>query len=332
MEFSCSDKRWLLPDELGDLDADTEFAMGLHVPGTFHKVLDIEACLLQPSLGNRILSDARTWMKESGLPAYGLKSHEGFWRFLMLRHSAALDQWMVNIITSSENRALLEPMAARLMEAYPNVVSVVNNVTSRKAGVATGEYEINLAGASVLRDRIGAYEFEISAGSFFQTNTRGAEILYDTVKTFAGLTGREKVLDLYCGTGTIGIYLSDGASEVVGMEIVESSVKDAENNARLNGVTNCRFMGGDIKAGLPQAPFRPDVLVIDPPRVGMHPEVLAQVLAMEAERIVYVSCNPATLARDLVSMQETYHVAAVQPVDMFPHTFHIETVVRLEKK
>jgi 23S rRNA (uracil1939-C5)-methyltransferase len=308
------------------------FAIGLHVPGTFHKVLDIETCLLQPDLGNRILSDVRDYIKASGVPAYGLKSHEGFWRFLMLRHSSAHDRWLVNIITSEENRTLLQPLADRLMADHANIVSVVNNVTARKAGIAVGEYEIHLVGEPVLRDRIGRFEFEISANSFFQTNTKGAALLYDTARSFAGLTGGERVLDLYCGTGTIGIYLSDNAREVLGMELVDSALADAENNCRINGVSNCRFVGGDIKDALAHVDARPDVMVIDPPRVGMHKDVLKQVMAMAPERIVYVSCNPTTLARDLAVMREGYAIGAVQPVDMFPHTHHIETVVRLEKK
>jgi 23S rRNA (uracil1939-C5)-methyltransferase len=332
MEFSCSDRRWLLPEELGDGITDMGFALGLHVPGTFHKVLDIETCLLQPDLGNQILSDVRHYMTASGAPAYGLKSHEGFWRFLMLRHSSVFDKWLVNIITSDENRPLLMPLADRLMEKYSNIASIVNNVSSRKAGIAVGEYEVHLAGEHVLRDKIGRFEFEISANSFFQTNTRGATLLYDTVKDYAGLTGGERVLDLYCGTGTIGIYLSDNAREVLGMELVDSALSDAENNCRINGVSNCRFVGGDIKDALAHAAFRPDVLIIDPPRVGMHKDVLKQVMDMAPDKIVYVSCNPSTLARDLSVMQEDYSIGAVQPVDMFPHTWHIEAVVRLVKR
>jgi 23S rRNA (uracil1939-C5)-methyltransferase len=332
MEFSCSDRRWLLPEELGDETVSMGFAIGLHVPGTFHKVLDIETCLLQPDLGDRILSDVREYIKASGVPAYGLKSHEGFWRFLMLRHSSANDQWLVNIITAEDDRPLLQPLADRLMADHPGVVSVVNNVTARKAGIAVGEHEVHLAGEPVLRDRIGRYEFEISANSFFQTNTKGATLLYDTVRSFAGLTGGESVLDLYCGTGTIGIYLSENAGEVLGMELVDSALADAENNCRINNVSNCRFVGGDIKDALSHVDSRPDVMVIDPPRVGMHKDVLKQVMEMAPERIVYVSCNPATLARDLSVMQDRYAIGTVQPVDMFPHTYHIETVVCLDRK
>jgi len=332
MEFSCSDRRWLLPDEMDRGDIDKGFALGLHVPGTFYKVLDIKTCLLQPEHGNHILEEVRTFIKNADAPVYGLRSHTGFWRFVMLRHSVAYDQWMVNIITASEDLEAVQPLAARLMERNPNIVSVVNNITTRKAGVAIGEYEILLAGKSCIRDKIGAFEFEISANSFFQTNSRGAESLYETVKEYAGLTGEETVLDLYCGTGTIAIYLAAFAKEVIGLEIVASAITDAENNCRINRVSNCRFILGDIRESLAQVAIKPDVIIIDPPRAGMHNEVIKQVLGLEPDRIVYVSCNPATMARDLGLLKEEFDVLEVQPVDMFPHTHHIEAVARLKKK
>ena len=332
MEFSCSDMRWLMPEELADENVKKGFGIGLHVPGTFNKVLDIEACHIMPELGNTILAEVRRYIKDSGVPVYGLKSHEGFWRFLMLRHSAHYDQWMVNIITASEDRKTVQPLADLLMEKFPQVVSVVNNITARKAGIAVGEYEILLGGEPVIRDRLGDCEFDISANSFFQTNTEGAEMLYAKVREYAELTGEESILDLYSGTGTIPIWLSGSAKEVVGIEIVESAVADAAKNCQRNGVTNCRFILGDIKETLPKLDVKPDVMIIDPPRVGMHKDVVKQVLAIGAERIVYVSCNPATLARDLEMMKDDYKVMEVQPVDMFPHTYHIEAVARLVRR
>lgn len=331
MEFSCSDRRWLMPHEMGS-DADISFALGLHVPGTFHKVLDTRACLLQPDAGNHILDAVRTFMRASDRPVYGLRSHEGFWRFLMLRHSAALDQWMVNIVTASEDRAAVMPLADMIIERFPEVVSVVNNITARRSGVAIGEREIQLAGKPVLTDRIGGFAFDISANSFFQTNTRGAQKLYETVGRYAALRGHERVMDLYCGTGTIAICLASQAGEVIGLELVESAVGDARKNCRLNGIDNCRFILGDIKDTLESIDAAPDLLVIDPPRAGMHKDVVKQVLKLGSEKIVYVSCNPATLARDILALKDAYDVEEVQPVDMFPHTFHIESVARLIKK
>ncbi|MFW6081350.1 MAG: 23S rRNA (uracil(1939)-C(5))-methyltransferase RlmD [Desulfosalsimonas sp.] len=332
MEFSFSDRRWLLPEELGRPDIAADFALGLHVPGTFDKILDIDACLLQPEKGNRILNDARDFIKTSGFPPYGLRSHEGFWRFLMLRHSVAEDRWLVNAVTSSQDDQVLKSLAGYLTAVHDDIAGVVNNVTARKAAVAAGEYEVPVAGRTVLIERLGGFEFEVSANSFFQTNTRQAEKLYDTVGHYAGLAGGETVVDLYTGTGTIPVWLSKDAGEVIGLELVEAAVADAEKNCRKNGIENCRFIAGDIRKSIAGIEKKPDVMVIDPPRAGMHKDVAKAVAEMAPEKIVYVSCNPATLARDLAMLTEKYRLAEVQPVDMFPHTFHIEAVARLVKR
>jgi 23S rRNA (uracil1939-C5)-methyltransferase len=325
MEFSCATRRWVLPQEMEREDIQRDMAIGLHVPGSFDKVMDIEACLLQPARGNDLLQELRAFIQASELPVYNLRTHEGFWRFLVIRHSAALDQWLVNLVTAFENQSHLMHLARRLQEKFANVAGVVNNITARKSGVAVGEKEILLTGQASLVDRVGPFEFELSANSFFQTNSQGASVLYDTVRRFAGLTGQESVLDLYCGTGTIAIYLASMAKQV------GSAVQDAQNNCRRNNIDNCRFVQGDIREMLPRANLSPDLLVIDPPRVGMHPDVVKQVLALEPPTMVYVSCNPSTLARDLALLKERYTVEEVQPVDMFPHTFHIEAVARLRR-
>jgi len=330
MEFSCSDRRWLMPDEMGMENPDLDFALGLHVPGTFHKVLDTKKCLLQPALGNNILDDVRTYIKESNVPVYGLRSHIGFWRFVMLRHSAAYDQWMVNIVTAEESSKIVKPLSDLLTARYPEIVSVINNINTRKAGIAVGEYEILLAGSPFIKEKIALFEFKISANSFFQTNTSGAEILYEKVKEYAGLSGKESVVDLYSGAGTIAIFLADSAKEFTGIEISKSAVQDAEANCLYNGISNCRFILGDIKDCLEHIK-KPDVMIIDPPRTGMHKNVVKQILDMAPAKIIYVSCNPATMARDLGMMKDNYKVLEVQPVDMFPHTYHIESVARLER-
>jgi 23S rRNA (uracil1939-C5)-methyltransferase len=332
MEFSCTDRRWLMPEEMGREDVARGFALGLHVPGTFDKVLDIEACLLMPPRGNAILGRVRDAIRTSGLPPYGLRSHRGFWRFVMLRHSLAEDRWLVNIVTAEENRDAVQPLADRLMGDVDRVAGVVNNVTDRPAAIAVGQFERTLAGSPVLKDRIGPWEFQISANSFFQTNSRGAARLYETVRRYAGLDGTQSVLDLYSGTGTIPIFLSPSARQIVGIEIVAAAVADARRNCRRNGVTNCRFVEGDIRGVIAGLDMNPDVVIVDPPRAGMHADVVARLVALAPLRIVYVSCNPATLARDLGLLSDAYRVAEVQPVDMFPHTFHIEAVARLERK
>jgi 23S rRNA (uracil1939-C5)-methyltransferase len=332
MEFSCAERRWLLPEEMGLEQVDAGIALGLHVPGTFYKVLDIDHCLLQPGLGNQILSDVRKYIKASPLPVYGLRSHEGFWRFLVLRHSVANDSWMVNIVTATENRAQVQPIADRLMEKYGQVVSVMNNITARKAAVAIGESEICLSGSPIIKERIGEFDYELSANSFFQTNTLGTYQLYRTVAKYAELTGVEKLVDLYCGAGAIAIYLSKMAKEIIGLEISESAVGDAKRNCQNNRIDNCRFVSGDIRKMLPELNLYADVMVIDPPRAGMHRDVVSRVLELAPNRIVYVSCNPATMARDFALLKDNYNILEVQPVDMFPHTYHIESVAKLTKK
>jgi 23S rRNA (uracil1939-C5)-methyltransferase len=332
MEFTCSDRRWLLAEELGKEGEDKSFAVGLHVPGTFDKVLDTRVCLLMPELGNPLLEEVREFIRNSQVPVYGLRSHQGYWRFVMLRHSVAFDRWMVNIVTAEDRPEVLQPLAEALQLRHPEVVSVVNNITSRKAGIAVGEKERLLLGSSVIQEQIGGLTFEISANSFFQTNSRGAATLYNVAADFAGLTGVEQVLDLYCGTGTIAMWLSKAAAQVTGIEMVGSAVADAERNCKRNGIDNCRFIRGDIREVLTGYEERPEVVIIDPPRVGMHKDVVDRLLTLLPERIVYVSCNPATLARDLGLLAEAYRTLEVQPVDLFPHTFHIEAVARLQRR
>lgn len=332
MEFSCSDRRWVLPSELDREDLDRTFALGLHVPGTFSKVMDIEACLLHPAMGNDILDTIRQYIRQSDLLPYGLQSHQGHWRFVMLRNSVFYGHWMVNIVTASDSTQALAPLADQLMEQYPDIVSVVNNITARKSGVALGESELLIKGQPYLKEKIDRFEFLISANSFFQTNTRGARILYEKAREFAELQGDETVLDLYSGTGTIAIYISPWVKQVIGIELGESSINDANRNCRTNNVSNCHFIIGDVREKLPLIKERPEVVVIDPPRAGMHKDVVGAILNIAPDRIVYVSCNPASLARDAEILSQDYELIEVQPVDMFPHTFHIEAVAKLIRK
>lgn len=332
MEFSCSSKRWLMPWELENEDIKKGFGIGLHVPGTFDQVIDIHQCEIMPSLGNQILGHVRQFIQNSDLPAYHLRTHEGFWRFLMLRHSVAFDTWMVNIVTTSEQIEVVSDLAGHLAVKYPQIESIVNNITDSKSGVSVGKQEICLHGQDHIIEKLGKFSFKISPNSFFQTNTLACEKLYTQVSEYAALTGKETVIDLYSGTGTIPIWLSEQAKRVYGIEIVTSAVADARQNADLNGIDNCEFLEGDIKEVLPRLKQEPDVMIIDPPRVGMHKDVVQQVISIGPQKIVYVSCNPATLARDLELLAATYDVIEIQPVDMFPHTYHIESVALLLKK
>jgi 23S rRNA (uracil1939-C5)-methyltransferase len=329
MEFSFSDRRWYLPDEVDQRDQEGDFALGLHVPGAFQKVIDIEACLLQNDVSNRILHLVRRYARDSGVPVYGIKTHQGFWRFLAIRYSCAWDEWMVNLVTSEAREDLVQPLADLVAKRCKGVATVVHNINSRRAAIAVGERESVLFGPGYIRDKIGPFNFRVSANSFFQTNSRGAERLYETVRRYADLNGSETVLDLYSGTGTIPLFLADRARTVTGIEINESANADAAMNARENRIHNCRFVCGDIRDKLGEITETPDLLIIDPPRAGMHKDVLARVMALAPARIIYVSCNPATLARDLGVMADAYDLLEIQPVDMFPHTYHIEAVARL---
>lgn len=332
MEFSFSDKRWLLPEELDNKKDYEHFALGLHVPGTFDKIINIDGCLLQHERGNEILREVKEYARGSGLPVYGLRSHQGFWRYLVLRHSHYFDEWMVNIVTSEEREPELRTLASILRDRFGNIESLVQSINTRRGGTAIAERENVLLGRSSIRDKIGEFTFEISAQSFFQTNTAMAERLYEQVRDLASLTGKETVIDLYCGIGTISILLAPLASLVIGMDISESSIQDARKNCELNAIYNCEFLCGDVKALLSRAAFHPDLLIADPPRAGIHKKVIEQILYLMPDKIIYVSCNPSTLARDLALLNERYLVGEVQPLDLFPNTHHVETVVLLEQR
>jgi 23S rRNA (uracil1939-C5)-methyltransferase len=329
MEFSFSDRRWLLPEERNGPRDNTNFALGLHVPGTFDKIVDIEGCLLQREKGNEILREVKRYARGSGIPVYGLRSHQGFWRYLVLRHSHFFDEWMVNIVTSDEKDEPVHALASLLKDRFGEVTCVVNNINTRKGGTAVGEWERILAGEGNIRERIGGLTFEISVNSFFQTNTPMAERLYESVRDSASLEGKETVLDLYCGIGTVSLFLAPQATRVIGVDISKGAVENAKRNCELNGIDNCEFLCGDVRMVLSQVKVKPQLLVTDPPRTGMHKKVVEGILRLLPERIVYISCNPAAMARDIALLKDRYRVEEVQPIDLFPNTYHVESIARL---
>lgn len=331
MEFSFSDKRWLLPHQDTQDSCNTSVALGLHVPGTFDRVIDIEGCLLHEDRGNEILREVKGFVRKSGVPVYGLKSHQGFWRYLVLRHSHHFNEWMVNIVTSKEGQASVQGLASVLRDRFSEIVSIVNIINTRKGGTAVGEWENTLMGDGHMREKIGPYTFQVSTHSFLQTNPFLSERLYQVIKEIASLTGKETVVDLYCGIGTVSAFLASRASRIVGFDISESAIADAMRNSELNGIDNCEFLCGDVKLLLSSAVNKPDVLITDPPRTGMHKEVIGHILNLLPDRIIYVSCNPTTMARDIALLKEFYEVEAIQPIDLFPNTYHIEAVARLER-
>jgi len=341
MEFSFSRNRWLTPEEIASKAAIEKEALylGFHAKGFFDKVIDLQECHLVVPIAAEILAVVREIAWESGLPVYSTSDHLGFWRFLIIRPAAATADLMVNVVTSRFDEKVAEVLREKLMGKFPQITSLVNGVTRSKASVAFSEEEHLLSGDSYITDKLGRYSFRISPNSFFQTNTKQAQRLYDFVVDFAEFKGDEILYDLYCGAGTISIYLSDKVSKAVGFESVESAVLDARSNCAINGIENCEFVLGDLMNELNETKNivsqygRPDVIVLDPPRGGMHPKTIKAVLALAPEKIVHVSCNPTTLARELAVMCESdYDLIKVQPVDMFPHTAHIEAVVLLIRK
>lgn len=309
--------------------------VGLHETERYDAVLDIDRCLLQSDRMNALLAEARAFFVDRGLTVYEQDTGEGLLRFLMLREGRHTGELMTNVVTSAPAVSELAPLVARLQAREAGTTSVVLNVNPKKASVAVGVEEHLLGGRDHIRERVGGLTFRVSANSFFQTNTRQAERLFDLVVESTGLTGTETVIDLYSGTGAISLLLARRARWVYGVELAQAAVDDAGANAAANGITNCTFLAGEVRFVLPSLIAKgvtAEVVVADPPRAGFHPKALHALITLGARRIVYVSCNPTTLARDLGELSRGgYRVEWVQPVDMFPHTPHIEAVARLER-
>jgi 23S rRNA (uracil1939-C5)-methyltransferase len=332
MEFSFADRRWLLPHELGNMEIEKSFALGLHVPGTFDKIISVDECLLQSNTANEILKYTQMYCKENNLQPYGIRSHEGLLRFLVIKESSFSGDIMVNIVTSKKNSKALKVLAEELSVKFPQIKSIINTINDRKAQIAFGEEEIVLYGDAFISDKLFDKMYKISANSFFQTNTAQAEKLYKIVLDYAAVNEKDTVWDLYCGTGTITILLAEKAKHVYGLELVERAVLDANKNSTEFGIQNVEFILGDILDEKSKIKNKPSVIVVDPPRSGLHPKVAVFLNESDAEKIVYVSCNPTTMARDIKIIKQNYKLTKIQPVDMFPQTYHIETVALLERK
>jgi 23S rRNA (uracil1939-C5)-methyltransferase len=317
-------------------DPNRHLILGLHPKERFDQVFDLKECFLQSEKANQIVDFVRNFAKEKKLIPYDLKKRSGFLRFLAIREGKNSDMTMVNLVTNKGEFPFKDEFSSQLLSNFPFVKSIVRNISSKLANIAVGEEEELLGEERTITEKLGKFKFEISSNSFFQTNTRQAERLYEVVLNMADLQGSESVLDLYCGTGTISIFLSQNAKKIIGVESMEESVKNAQRNAELNNVTNCEFICGEVKKVL--AKFEndkeiPDLVVVDPPRAGLHKHVVKSLLSIKPHKIIYVSCNPSTLARDLkILCEECYKLERVQPIDMFPHTYHIETVVGLTPK
>jgi 23S rRNA (uracil1939-C5)-methyltransferase len=334
MEFSFSAGRWLTPEEIASgKEFNTSFALGLHVPGNFAKVLDLHECHLQSEWSASFVNAVRTFCLDREWTAWHPRKHTGYLRHLVIREAANTDEVMVNLVTSHHDAERMEAMATWLRETAPQVTTFINTINSGVAQTAFGEETIIVFGPGVIHDRIGDHTFEIASNAFFQTNTQQAETLYRVAAEYAEFTPQDLVYDLYCGAGTISLYVAPKVKHVVGVELVDEAVQNARRNAAANGISNVTFETGDMMT-LFDAEFigrhgKPDVLIVDPPRAGLHPKVVRQIGELAPERFIYVSCNPQSQAKDLSYLTDTFEVVQVQPVDLFPHTHHIESVAQL---
>ena len=336
MEFSFSNKRWILDEN--DKGEDKNFALGLHISGRYDKILNIDKCHLQLNISNKIFNFIKNECIKNELLPYDIKNHSGFLRHLMIRSGNKTNEVMVNFVTSYEKTNLLKPIAKKLLLEFPMIKSIVNNINTRKADIAFGEWEINLAADNIIIDKIGDYEFEISANSFFQTNTLQAEVLYNVIKEECDFKGDEIVYDLYSGIGSISIFLSKYVKSIYAIELIKEAVRNAKKNAQRNKIKNINFICGDLRdilrtdKTLSLIP-KPDIIILDPPRAGMHKKTIQDILKNQPKKIIYCSCNPATQVRDIVDFcNNGYELIKVHPVDMFPNTPHIECVSTLEFK
>jgi 23S rRNA (uracil1939-C5)-methyltransferase len=309
--------------------------VGLHEAERYDVVLDIERCLLQSDTMNTLLDELRRQVRERALSVWDPKTERGLLRFVALREGRHTGEAMVNVVGSAPDVGTLVPVAEALRARVPATTSVVLNVNDTKSSVATGSEEHLLLGRDHITERLGEVTFRVSAASFFQTNTAQAERLFALVTEACALTGDETVLDLYSGTGAISLLLAGRARHVYGIELAPAAVADAVRNAQANAITNCTFLAGEVRHVLPALAadgVKPAVVVADPPRAGFHPKALGALAALAPARIVYVSCNPSTLARDVGDLvRRGYQLEWVQPVDMFPQTPHIEAVARLTR-
>jgi 23S rRNA (uracil1939-C5)-methyltransferase len=336
LEYTFSDKRWLEEAEIqSGLPIAEPRALGFHRPGAFDKIVDINHCSLQDDFGNTLRLAIGEFCRKEKYTFFNLREQTGLMRNLMLRNST-LGEWMVCVIFAQNDEKRILHLMQWLEEQFPAITSLQYAVNTKRNDSLYDLHFQLYAGRDHIFEQLGHVRYKISPQSFFQTNSHQAKVLYDITRDFAGLKGTETLYDLYCGTGSIGLYLADAARTIIGIEEVPAAIQDAEQNKALNQVQNAHFYTGDVRflldEELLQRHGKPDVIVTDPPRAGMHADVVKTLLQVCAPRMVYVSCNPATQARDLALLNEAYQVDKMQPVDMFPHTAHVETVALLSRR
>ena len=333
LEYTFSNRRYLLREELSDPQISSlQDAAGFHARGLFDKVVDVDTCWLQDEPTNFIRKEIKKWAIEKAVSFYDIQRHQGFLRNVQVR-ICRTGEIMINVVFGESDEPLQNALMQHLHTQFPEVTTILYTINPKWNDSLNDLQPMVFYGKGYVIEKLEHFSFKIGPKSFFQTNTAQAERLYQTVRSFAALKGTEIIYDLYCGTGSIGIFLSDQAKKVVGIELIPEAIHDAKENALLNNVHHAAFFAGDVSEICKDAFFeshgRPDLIVSDPPRAGMSEKLIAKLLEIGAERIIYVSCNPATQARDLNLLSEKYLISAVQPVDMFPHTLHIENVTAL---
>lgn len=336
LEYTFSNKRFLLPEELHDPQISSQQDVaGFHAKGIFDKVVDIKNCFLQEEPTNRLRQAIKQWAIANGASFCDIKLHQGWLRTMQVR-ICTTGEMMLNIVFGHEDEEKRKQLLDHILQQFPELTTLLYTINTKQNDSLSGLLPQVYHGKGYVIEKLGEFRFKIGPKSFFQTNSRQAERLYNITREFAELSGTETVYDLYCGTGSIGIFVSGGAKKIIGVELVDEAIADARENAALNNTQHAVFVAGDVTDICNDDFFRqhgrPDVIITDPPRAGMTEKLISKILEMGAGKIVYVSCNPATQARDLNQLDEKYRVARIQPVDMFPHTHHIENVVQLVLK
>jgi len=328
MEYTFSGNPWYIENESYD-----DVIVGLHVPKRFDKILNINKCHINYEVFNQIINIAKEVSNNEKMVPYDVIKHTGFLRYLVLRAGVQTNEFMINIVTSTFNKRFINLFLEKILDILPNVTSVINTINKEKNNTAKGTPK-TIFGSSYINEKIGDYTFKISANSFFQTNSYQVKTLYDYIIKISDFKKCDIVYDLYCGTGTIGIYIAQFVKKVYGIEIVEDAINDSKINAEINNIDNIDFYCGDLKDILNSEALdsieKPTTVIVDPPRPGLHPNTVKNLIQLLPKKIIYVSCNPATMARDIkILIRDNYRIKNLQPVDMFPHTPHIECVATL---
>jgi 23S rRNA (uracil1939-C5)-methyltransferase len=336
LEYTFSDRRWLTREEI--ISGNTyikEDALGFHIPGLFDKVLDIKECYLQPEPSNAIRDAVRRFARKKAFSFFNLRQQSGFLRNLIIRNTGD-GNFMVIVVFYLDEKERIESLMNFLASEFPRINSLMYIINTKRNDSLSDQVPVLYKGEDHLIEELEGLKFRIGPKSFYQTNTKQSLRLYMVAKDFAGLTGNEIVYDLYTGTGTIANFIADSARNVIGIEYIEEAVKDAVTNSRINNIKNTSFFAGDIKSVLNDRFFdengKPDVIVTDPPRAGMHSDVVKSIISASPEKVVYISCNPSTQARDVALMSDHYRITKIQPIDMFPQTHHVENVVLMVKR